>query len=352
MTADRGGQGAEKLSSILADTPELVALRCADLAEMALFDGCSAEALGPIAERLRPLRAEPGQVLMRQGEEALYFILIQSGQAEVSHIADDGAVMLDDVPAGVIVGEIALLRNRPRTATVTATEALTGFIGDDKAFGAVVDLPGVSERLLRTVRQRLAAFLTPIPVRFAEETELLLRPVLPGDTERANHPSVEFSSETLYRRFMSARTPSPSLMNYLFQVDYIDHFVWVLVDGADGPVVADARFVRDIDDPSVAEIAFIVADDYQGRGVGNFLMAAVTVAARICGVHRFTARMLAENHPMRAILERFGAQWQRDEPGVVTAEFDVPGIDDLRLDPAVVDEIRSMTREVVRASGG
>jgi RimJ/RimL family protein N-acetyltransferase len=151
---------------------------------------------------------------------------------------------------------------------------------------------------------------------------------------------------------MSARTPSPSLMNYLFQVDYIDHFVWVLVDGADGPVVADARFVRDIDDPSVAEIAFIVADDYQGRGVGNFLMAAVTVAARICGVHRFTARMLAENHPMRAILERFGAQWQRDEPGVVTAEFDVPGIDDLRLDPAVVDEIRSMTREVVRASGG
>ncbi len=38
-------------------------------------------------------------------------------------------------------------------------------------------------------------------------------------------------------------------MNYLFEVDYVDHFVWVLTDGVDGPVVADARFVRDEADP-------------------------------------------------------------------------------------------------------
>jgi RimJ/RimL family protein N-acetyltransferase len=235
---------------------------------------------------------------------------------------------------------------------VTATEALTGYIGDEKAFAAVLDLPGVSERLLRFVRQRLAAFITPIPVLLKDGTELLLRPVLPGDSERSNNPTVEFSSETLYRRFMSTRAPSPSLMNYLFQVDYIDHFVFVLLDGADGPVVADVRFVRDVEDPSVAEIAFIVADDYQGRGIGNFLMDAVTVAARVGGVQRFTARLLAENHAMRGILERFGAQWERDEPGVVTTIFEVPGVEDLRVSPAVAEEIRAMTREVVRATGG
>ena len=355
MTADNGGHGGhagESMAAVLAESPEQVALRVEGLSGMGLFDDCPLEKLLPVAQRLRPLRADRGQVLMRQGEQASFFVLIQSGQVQVSHTNDDGAIVLDEASAGVIVGEIALLRDRPRTATVTATEALTGFVGDDKAFAAVVDLPGVSERLLRFVRQRLAAFITPIPVRFPGETELLLRPVLPGDSERANNPAVEFSSETLYRRFMSPRSPSPSLMDYLFQVDYIDHFVWVLVDGADGPVVADARFVRDVEDPSVAEIAFIVADDYQGRGVGSFLMDAVTVAAQVGGVQRFTARLLAENHAMRSILERFGAEWERDEPGVVTTVFEVPGIDALRIDMKMAEEIRAMTREVVRASGG
>jgi CRP-like cAMP-binding protein len=352
MTAEPGGPDGESLLSALVDTPELVALRVESLAGMGLFEDCSPEQLRPVAERLRPLRAEPGQVLMRQGEQAAFFVLIQSGQVEVRHTNDDGAVLIDEASAGVIVGEIALLRDRPRTATVTATEVLTGFLGDEKAFAALVDLPGVTERMLRFVRQRLAAFITPITVRFKGDIELLLRPVLPGDSERLNHPSVEFSSETLYRRFMSTRAPSPSLINYLVQVDYIDHFVWVLADGPDGAVVADARFVRDVDDPSSAEIAFIIADPYQGRGIGNFLMDAITVAARVGGVQRFTARCLAENHPMRAILERFGVEWERDEPGVVTTDFEVPGIDQLRMDSSKINEIRSMTREVVRASGG
>lgn len=340
------------LASMLADSPELVALRVEGLAGMALFEHCSREQLGAVAERLRPLRAERGQVLMRQGEQAVSFVLIQSGRAEISHTADDGVVILDEVCAGVIVGEIALLRDKPRTATVTATETLSGYIGDEKSFAAMADLPGVSEKLLRTVRQRLAVFIIPIPVEFKDRTELLLRPVLPGDSERSNHPAVEFSSETLYRRFMSTRTPSPTLLNYLFQVDYVDHFVWVLVDGADGPVVADVRFVRDAEDPAVAEIAFIVADDYQGLGIGGFLMDALIVAARVGGVQRFTARLLSENLPMRAILDRYGADWQREEPGVVITDFAVPSLDQLRIDAALAEQIRAVTRQVVRAAVG
>ena len=216
----------------------------------------------------------------------------------------------------------------------------------------MADLPGVSERLLRTVRQRLAAFITPITVPFADGSELMLRPVLPGDSERSNHPSVEFSSETLYRRFMSTRAPSPALINYLFQVDYVDHFVWVLLDGADGPVVADVRFVRDLDDPATAEIAFIVADDYQGRGIGSFLMDALIISARAGGVQRFTARLLSDNLAMRHILDRFGAEWDRDEPGVVITNFDVPEPDQVRIAPELADEIRSVTRQVIRASVG
>lgn len=348
MTAEHGERG---LASALGESAALVSMRTEGLADMELFADCSAEQLHTVAERLRPLRAAPGQVLMRQGEQAVSFILIHSGRAEIRHTGDDDAVVIDAVSAGVIVGEIALLRDKPRTATVTATEPLSGYIGDEKAFAAMADLPGVSERLLRTARQRLAAFVTPIPVILKDGTELMLRPVLPGDSERSNHPSVEFSSETLYRRFMSARAPSPALMDYLFQVDYVDHFVWVLVDGADGPVVADVRFVRDVNDASVAEIAFIVADDYQGRGIGSLLMDALTIAAQIGGVRRFTARLLADNLRMRTILDRFGAEWVHDEPGVVTTEFDVPSLDELRIDSTTAAEIRAVTRQVVRAVG-
>lgn len=347
MTAERG----DGLASSLEETPGLVAMRADGLAEMALFEDCSTEQLHDLATRLRPLRAEAGQVLMRQGEQAVSFVLIKSGRADVIHTGDDGSVVLDEVSPGVIVGEIALLRDKPRTATVTAAETLTGYIGDEKAFGVLADLPGVSERLLRTARQRLAAFVTPIPILFKDDTELLLRPVLPGDVERSNHPSVQFSTETLYRRFMSTRAPSPALMDYLFQVDYIDHFVWVLVDGADGPVVADVRFVRDVDDASIAEIAFIVADDYQGLGIGNFLMGALSISARVGGVRRFTARLLADNVRMRAILDRFGAEYERDEPGVVITEFDVPDAGEFRIEPEIADQIRSVTRQVLRAVG-
>lgn len=346
MTAEGGESG---LASALGATPELIALRAAALAEMEVFAGCPADELQTLATLLRPLQAPTGRVLMRQGEQAVSFLLIQSGQAQVRHVGDDGVVILDQVSAGVIVGEIALLRDKPRTATVVTTEPLAGYSGDDVAFAVMAEMPGVSERLVRTARQRLAAFVTPIPVVLKDGTELVLRPVLPGDSERTARGPVQFSTETLYRRFMSMRAPSTALMNYLFQVDYVDHFVWVLVDGVDGPVVADARFVRDVADPSVAEIAFLVGDAYQGRGIGNFLMDSLVIAAHVGGVQRFTARVLSDNLPMRTILDRFGAHWQRDEPGVVTTVFDVPKLDTLKIDPALAVQIRDSARQVIRA---
>jgi GNAT superfamily N-acetyltransferase len=140
-------------------------------------------------------------------------------------------------------------------------------------------------------------------------------------------------------------------MRYLFEVDYIHHFVWVMTDGAEGPVVADARFVRDESDASVAEVAFIVGDDYQGRGVGTFLMGALAVAADYHGVQRFSARVLNDNLPMRAILDRFGAVWHRDDLGVVTTTIDVPRPPNPPFTPELTKQIRDMTNQVVRVIG-
>ena len=249
----------------------------------------------------------------------------------------------------MIVGEIALLRHIPRTATVTTTESLTGWIGDSEAFARMVHVPGIMQRLVRTVRQRLAAFITPIPFHIRGGTELSLRPVLPGDSERTVHGHVRFSRETLYRRFMTPRVPSPALMDYLSQVDYVDHFVWVVTEGVDP--IADARFVRDEHDPKLAEIAFTVADAYQGRGIGTFLIGALAIAARVAGVEKFSGRMLSDNLPMRAMMDRFGASWRRDDVGVVTTVIDVPDLGHLPIERDTAERIKHVARQVVQAVG-
>ena len=61
-------------------------------------------------------------------------------------------------------------------------------------------------------------------------------------------------------------------------------------------------------------------------------MDALTVAAHVGGVKQFSARVLTDNLPMRTILDRFGAEWERDEPGVVTTVFDVPKETALQID--------------------
>jgi protein lysine acetyltransferase len=329
----------------------LTVVRADELAELGVFGGCPTEALVPLAAQLRPLAAVPGQVLMHQGELAVSFLLIASGHAEVSHAGVDGHETVAELEPGLIVGEIALLRDAPRTATVVATDPLTGWVGGREAFATMLEIPGMLEKLVRTARQRLAAFITPIPVQLRDGSTYYMRPVLPGDSERTTHGHVEFSSETLYRRFQSARTPTKSMMTYLFEVDYIHHFVWVMTEGPEGPVVADARFVRDETDPAVAEVAFIVGDDYQGRGIGTFLMKALVVTADYVGVQRFTARVLTDNHPMRTILDRFDAAWYRDDLGVVTTVVDVPDPRSLRLPSLLVQQIRGVTSQVTKAVG-
>ena len=332
---------------------ELTELRADDLASMEVFAGCRVEELIPLAARMQPLRSAPGQELMRQGEPARSFLLISAGRAEVRHVGDDGVVMVDEVAAGRIVGEMALLRDKPRTATVTTTDELTGWIGDSSAFACMLEIPGVKDRLVRTARQRLAAFITPVPVRLRDGSELLVRPVLPGDSARASQGPVEFSSETLYRRFMSSREPTPALMDYLFEVDYVDHFVWVMIDPAETEdnIIADARFVRDEADSTSAEIAFIVGDAYQGKGIGTFLMKALAIAAKVDGVEKFSARVLSDNQAMRAILDGFGAFWEREDLGVVSTVIDVPDRRDVHLPKGLTEQIRGVARQVIEAVG-
>jgi protein lysine acetyltransferase len=319
-----------------------------ELGALPVFSGIPVDQLAPLAAELSPVHAPPGEVLMRQGDEAVSFLIVASGEVEVRHTDPDGHALVASLCSGLI-GEIALLRNASRTATVTAIDDVYGFRGYEPAFQRLLQIPGIAPQLVRTARQRLAAFITPIPIEARDGTELMLRPVLPGDSQRVAHGQVMFSPETLYRRFLSVRAPTETVLTYLFEVDYVDHFVWVVTDGEDGPVIADGRFVRDHHDPTVAEIAFTVADEYQGRGIGSLLFAALAIAARIDGIERFAARVLADNLPARALLDRLDAPWVREEPGVVATTIDVPDAKKLPVKIKHANEIRDVARQVIRA---
>ena len=301
------------------------AVSASDLAALPLFAESSEPDLAALAASLEPLRVAAGEVLTRQGEEAESFAVIVSGAVDIQHVGPDGEVATIELSPGTVIGEIALLRRSARTATA------------------------VADRMLRTARQRLATFLTPIPVRTSDGAELLLRPVLPGDAERFTGNG-SFSRETLYRRYQGA-TPSRAGLVYLFEVDYVDHFVWVAVAGVDGPAVADARFIRDQDDPGSAEVALTVADAYQGRGIGTLLLDALAVAARVDGVSRFHARVLAENPGARALGDKMHLHWERDEPGVVTTAWEVPEPGDLSIPRGLRRQLERVAHQVIHAFG-
>lgn len=318
-----------------------------ELAALPVFADIAAEDLTALAALLEPLHAAAGEVLMRQGERAESFAIIASGRVVVRHVGPKGRVTTTELSSATLVGEIALLRHATRTATVTAREDVRGYIGYSAAFDRMLAMPVIADRMLRTARQRLAAYIAPIPVSCGDGAALLLRPVLPGDAERFKS-SGSFSKETLYRRYQGG-TPTDARLTYLFEVDYVDHFVWVVTDGAAGPVVADARFVRDQDDPASAEVALTVADGYQGRGIGTLLLGALAVAARVDGIKRFHGRVLSENPSARALGEKVHARWAREEPGVVTATGEIPRFRDLPLDRCVYEQIRQVARQVIQA---
>jgi protein lysine acetyltransferase len=330
------------------DPPDVVA----DLSGLELFRGSGEPDLAVLASMLSPVDAPPGAVLASQGEVAHSFLLVVTGEAVVARDTGDGPHQVGTVGPGSIVGELSVLRAAPRSATVTATGPLTGYVGDAHAFSVLLHVPGVADRVAHTARQRLAANTRPVEVMLRDGTPLWIRPVLPTDRGKLADSQPGFSRESHYRRFFSAPPLGDKVIEYLIDVDYSDHFAWAVLaaDEPGEPGVASARYIRERDARETAEVAFAVIDDYQGRGLGTLLLGALAVAARENGVRRFRARLLSDNAPMRAVLRRAGARMEFTEPGVLETVVDVPAFGEGLPDLATANALRDTTRDVVVAA--
>ena len=174
-----------------------------------------------------------------------------------------------------------------------------------------------------------------------------LRPVVPEDKAALVEGFNRLSPESRYRRFMAPIAElSEEQLAELTEVDYVDHFVWVAfsLDEAGTPGMGVARYVRDEDDPEVAEAAVTVIDDYQGRGLGRLLLEFLGAVALENGIARFRGYALEDNHPIRELLQRLGAKLEHDSPGTLRFELDLPArADQLRGSP-MYEVLRAVAR--------
>jgi CRP/FNR family cyclic AMP-dependent transcriptional regulator len=118
-----------------------------------LFDGLSKKELTQLARLSEDLEVEPGKVLCKEGEIGKEFFVIVDGKVKVNRkgrrVATRGS--------GEFVGEIALLEDLPRTATVTAETPVRLFVLTRKDFRHLVDVnPGVERKVMRALARRLA----------------------------------------------------------------------------------------------------------------------------------------------------------------------------------------------------
>jgi acyl-CoA synthetase (NDP forming)/GNAT superfamily N-acetyltransferase len=154
-----------------------------------------------------------------------------------------------------------------------------------------------------------------------------LRPILPSDGDALLRFHESLSERTRYLRFFG---PYPRISpRDLVRFTTVDHrtrvaFICLLGD----EIIAVGRY-EGLDgahggEVESAEVAFVVRDEHQGRGLGSILLEHLAAAARENGVRRFEAEVLVENHQMVRVFRDAGYQVSRAfTEGVLHLEFDV-----------------------------
>ncbi|MFG2831830.1 GNAT family N-acetyltransferase [Streptomyces sp. NPDC048434] len=158
-----------------------------------------------------------------------------------------------------------------------------------------------------------------------------IRPIAPDDAERLVSFYEQVSDESKYYRFFA---PYPRLsdrdVHRFTHHDYVDRVGLAAIVG--GEFIATVRYDRINDqglpakDPEddQAEVAFLVQDAHQGRGVASALLEHIAAVARERGIRRFAAEVLPANSKMIKVFTDAGYTQKRTfEDGVVRLEFDL-----------------------------
>jgi ribosomal protein S18 acetylase RimI-like enzyme len=173
---------------------------------------------------------------------------------------------------------------------------------------------------------------------------VLIRPLLYGDRFELAAGFTELSPRSRRHRFFNAPEELDEAdLEYLTNLDYRDHFACVAVL-EDPPVpkgVGVARYVREDDHPTVAEVAVTVLDAYQHRGIGTLLTRTLGQVAAHNGIRSFVNYVQWENAAAIELLTDTESRITPAEPGIARIEIDLP--------PRVTEVPDSHLHRVIRA---
>jgi CRP-like cAMP-binding protein len=124
----------------------------ARLAEIAVFAGCTKKELQEIARLTTEITVPEGRVLTTEGERGAEFAIVLEGTAEVTQRGK----VVNTLKPGSHYGEMALLDDGPRTATITATSQMSLAVVARNEFGQLVeDVPAVAHAVMRGLARRI-----------------------------------------------------------------------------------------------------------------------------------------------------------------------------------------------------
>ncbi|TDW22475.1 bifunctional acetate--CoA ligase family protein/GNAT family N-acetyltransferase [Kribbella kalugense] len=152
-----------------------------------------------------------------------------------------------------------------------------------------------------------------------------LRPITPADAELLVAFYARVSEQSKYYRFFA---PYPELSDRdvarFTQVDYHDRLALIVTVGDE--MIGVGRYERT--GRHTAEVAFLIEDAHQGRGLGQLFLEHLAQAARENGIHRFVAEVLPDNRKMITVFTEAGYKVAREfEDGVIVVEFDIAPTD-------------------------
>lgn len=159
------------------------------------------------------------------------------------------------------------------------------------------------------------------PVRLRDGTTARLRPIRPGDAGALTALYDRLSPESAYQRFFTVmRRLPPDWARILASVDHDRRAAIVAVAPGD-QLVGVARYGCEPGSDE-AEIALVVQDGWQGRGLGTILLTALLDHGASRGLTRFRAYVLATNQRMLRLVEEVGLIGERSlDQGVMSLRF-------------------------------
>jgi acetyl coenzyme A synthetase (ADP forming)-like protein len=146
-----------------------------------------------------------------------------------------------------------------------------------------------------------------------------VRPVRAADHDAIRAFLGGLSRDSIWFRFFGAGNLEWAA-DWSVDVDYIDRYGLIAETGTPARVIAHAAYLRI--DRRRAEVAFMVADDYQGHGLSTIMLAHLAEAAAAESITTFVADVLPANHRMIETFRQSGFPVElRSEPGVIKIEF-------------------------------